>query len=157
MAGGTGDVGFRVLRAIRQAEQQMRQLAPEVQIAPGSVTVCDINPDMLQVGRQKAAAAADLAGEQRMAWQHTREQPCTPGAGCKHFPAPLAVAPSPLAEVSTREAAGPPGQQEARQVLLPWSLQDVLHVASLASAAHAHAMLLNSSDMQMLPAQAIRG
>jgi demethylmenaquinone methyltransferase/2-methoxy-6-polyprenyl-1,4-benzoquinol methylase len=45
MAGGTGDVAFRLARAG----------------GPGTrVTVCDINPDMLEVGRQRAVAR-DLA------------------------------------------------------------------------------------------------
>ncbi|GLC61073.1 2-hexaprenyl-6-methoxy-1,4-benzoquinone methyltransferase [Pleodorina starrii] len=32
-------------------------------LVPGRVVVCDINPDMLRVGQQKAAAAADLGDE----------------------------------------------------------------------------------------------
>ncbi len=42
IAGGTGDVGFRVLRAGGDGTR---------------VTVCDINADMLAVGRERAAAA----------------------------------------------------------------------------------------------------
>ena len=41
LAGGTGDIAFRVIQAG----------------GPGTrVTVCDINPDMLEVGRERAAA-----------------------------------------------------------------------------------------------------
>lgn len=130
VAGGTGDVAFRVLRAVRAAELEERMAAagrrnhgqqgqgqapfrprPQAQqqqqqqgpgqgaaaaagagaaagsgsgngpqgqgrgpaggvggggggslLAPGRVVVCDINPDMLRVGQQKAAATSDLAG-----------------------------------------------------------------------------------------------
>lgn len=103
VAGGTGDVAFRVLRAIRQAELQNRtpykapssppasssssssrsfneasqqqqpsqsQAQPQDSAqprafapAPGSVVVCDINPQMLEVGRKKAGQSPDLAGD----------------------------------------------------------------------------------------------
>jgi 2-methoxy-6-polyprenyl-1,4-benzoquinol methylase len=78
VAGGTGDVAFRVLRAIRAAErsagvtstsasasagaspqdqqQQRQQHAHAQPQARGHVTVCDINASMLDVGRQKAAS-----------------------------------------------------------------------------------------------------
>jgi hypothetical protein len=98
VAGGTGDVAFRVLRAIRRAEAEARarssappqsspraaggpaspsaspaaSASPSSSSAPppgppprqpaGSVVVCDINPEMLQVGRKKAQEAQDLAG-----------------------------------------------------------------------------------------------
>lgn len=76
VAGGTGDVAFRILRAIRAAELEEQAAAaatagggPPGRQGPGrgSVTVCDINPAMLDVGRKKAAAAPDLAGGLR-AW-----------------------------------------------------------------------------------------
>lgn len=75
VAGGTGDVAFRVLRAIRAAEQQQQQVAsqptqpqapqqppqqqqqqPQSQQrpVPGHVTVFDINAEMLEVGRRRA-------------------------------------------------------------------------------------------------------
>ncbi|GIM02789.1 hypothetical protein Vretimale_7638, partial [Volvox reticuliferus] len=112
VAGGTGDVAFRVLRAIRAAEIEERIAAaaggrtsssgrrppspsttPDINttnsnatstsssgssvggrtaagssialrpLIPGRVVVCDINPDMLRVGQQKAAASSDLAAE----------------------------------------------------------------------------------------------
>lgn len=85
VAGGTGDVAFRVLRAIRAAEQQHQQsdhqpaasqrpvfqahahqqqlqatasLQPSAATAtaPGHVTVCDINANMLEVGKSRAAS-----------------------------------------------------------------------------------------------------
>ena len=43
LAGGTGDIAFRALQA-----------GGELTLA----TVCDINPDMLAVGRERAAASA---------------------------------------------------------------------------------------------------
>ncbi|PNH11322.1 2-methoxy-6-polyprenyl-1,4-benzoquinol methylase, mitochondrial [Tetrabaena socialis] len=125
VAGGTGDVAFRVLRAVRAAEMEEkmaaaasgsgaagaaggpfrpRPSAPPSEggqaaapgeaggaaagpwpgsssggggggaargagsggdggLAAGRVVVCDINPDMLRVGQQKAAGAADLSGD----------------------------------------------------------------------------------------------
>ncbi len=87
MAGGTGDVAFRVLRAIRRQELEdlarPRSSRPGPSASspsssssssgatagasaaapdPGSVVVCDINPKMLEVGRSKAKEAPDLAG-----------------------------------------------------------------------------------------------
>lgn len=85
VAGGTGDVAFRVLTAIRAAEQQQQQsdhqpaasqrpvfqahthqhqlqatasLQPAAATAstPGHVTVCDINASMLEVGKSRAAS-----------------------------------------------------------------------------------------------------
>ncbi|CAL5227543.1 g10532 [Coccomyxa viridis] len=55
VAGGTGDVAFRVLRAMQssQAQQQETSSSPE-QIALGHVHLCDINPGMLQEGFRKA-------------------------------------------------------------------------------------------------------
>ncbi|KAG2496051.1 hypothetical protein HYH03_005970 [Edaphochlamys debaryana] len=110
VAGGTGDVAFRVLRAVRAAEVEERMAAaragrtsaggrprppadaagpgpgsaaaagatPRAEgaagasrpgaaaaspLVPGRVVVCDINPDMLREGKQKAAATSDLAGD----------------------------------------------------------------------------------------------
>jgi 2-methoxy-6-polyprenyl-1,4-benzoquinol methylase len=74
VAGGTGDVAFRVLRAIHAAEaqqqqqqqqQQSQQAQPQQpsqqqqqqqqqQPVPGHVTVFDINAEMLAVGKRRA-------------------------------------------------------------------------------------------------------
>ena len=78
VAGGTGDVAFRVLRAIRQAELegQARPSSssaagkPSTPPAPGSVVVCDINPQMLAEGKKKAQQAADLSG---LGWGNARQ------------------------------------------------------------------------------------
>ncbi len=55
VAGGTGDVAFRVLGAMGedQARQQEESDAPNP-VPLGQVHVCDINPDMLQAGQRKA-------------------------------------------------------------------------------------------------------
>lgn len=55
VAGGTGDVAFRVLREMRedQLRQQERSDSPSL-VQLGQVHVCDINPDMLQEGKRKA-------------------------------------------------------------------------------------------------------
>ena len=57
VAGGRGDIAFSVLEQIMQlAERQQEQDTTSLTPA-GSVTVCDINPDMLSEGRKKAHAA----------------------------------------------------------------------------------------------------
>ena len=67
VAGGTGDVAFRVLRAIRDAEKlrdaasRLDPIAASSATTPampavGSVVVCDINAAMLKEGERKAAA-----------------------------------------------------------------------------------------------------
>ncbi|CAD7697028.1 unnamed protein product [Ostreobium quekettii] len=51
VAGGTGDVAFRVLDAIRAAEaRRARSVAVK-----GSVVVCDLTPEMLEAGKRRAA------------------------------------------------------------------------------------------------------
>ncbi|KAK9813099.1 hypothetical protein WJX72_009000 [[Myrmecia] bisecta] len=67
VAGGTGDIAFRVLEAIRRAETDVQQQSGEPHPSPGVVTVCDINPAMLEEGKKKAIAAKyDLQG---LRWQ----------------------------------------------------------------------------------------
>ena len=56
-------MAFRVLRAIRQAELEGRA-RPGTSAQPkdpGSVVVCDINPQMLEEGKKKAQQASDLS------------------------------------------------------------------------------------------------
>ena len=53
VAGGTGDVAFRVLRAIRAAEATR---GPSAATRPGSVVIADINAAMLLEGRKRAAS-----------------------------------------------------------------------------------------------------
>eukprot|EP00887_Chlorella_sp_A99_P001236 scaffold14.g1236.t1 len=74
VAGGTGDVAFRVLDAIRDAARSSagRPLSAAAAAAdggaavaagPGHVTVCDINAAMLAEGQKKAAARGIGAAE----------------------------------------------------------------------------------------------
>lgn len=56
VAGGTGDVAFRVLDQIIQQEEDHERHLQSI-VPAGSVTVCDINPEMLAEGRKKAQAA----------------------------------------------------------------------------------------------------
>lgn len=66
VAGGTGDIAFRVLDAIRAAERKKTSRSsfastpfatenPE-NVSRGTVFVCDINSSMLQEGQRKASA-----------------------------------------------------------------------------------------------------
>ncbi len=50
VAGGTGDIAFRLLKRAEQREKNI------------SVTVCDINPDMLQEGRARALDRGIIRG-----------------------------------------------------------------------------------------------
>lgn len=57
VAGGTGDVAFRILKAIRTAESlepMRRGHLPRKQSSPGQVTLCDINESMLNVAKRKS-------------------------------------------------------------------------------------------------------
>jgi ubiquinone/menaquinone biosynthesis methyltransferase len=62
VAGGTGDVAFRVAaaaRAARAAAAAMGAYAPAAPpLPPARVVVCDINPEMLAEGRKRAGGAA---------------------------------------------------------------------------------------------------
>eukprot|EP00958_Prasinococcus_capsulatus_P017145 scaffold1929_cov376-Prasinococcus_capsulatus_cf.AAC.11 len=53
VAGGTGDIAFRVLDAAMDATHSNKPLSEE-EPTPPSVTVFDINPQMLAVGKSKA-------------------------------------------------------------------------------------------------------
>lgn len=53
VAGGTGDVAFRVLRGIRDSEARITSTGTK---CLGSVVVCDINTAMLKEGERKAAS-----------------------------------------------------------------------------------------------------
>ena len=58
VAGGTGDVAFRVLDSLRRAEAVRRACGrPDPPQGPGCVVVADINPAMLAEGRKRADAA----------------------------------------------------------------------------------------------------
>jgi hypothetical protein len=64
VAGGTGDVAFRVLAALRR-EERLARLAgrPEPPDGAGTVLVADINPSMLAEGRKRADAAGYRSAE----------------------------------------------------------------------------------------------
>ena len=84
VAGGTGDVAFRVLRGMAAAAARDQADAEPVQDGaserrPGGVTVCDINPAMLEEGRRRAASEGH--GERR-------EPTCT---GYRAAPVPLGM------------------------------------------------------------------
>ena len=53
VAGGTGDVAFRILKAVRQAEIEGRARTglsnTSLKTPPGSVVVCDINPQVREI------------------------------------------------------------------------------------------------------------
>jgi hypothetical protein len=58
----TGDVAFRVVDAIQKAEQRVRgsALADADEEDLTRVYVCDINPSMLEIGKQRAKKRGDL-------------------------------------------------------------------------------------------------
>ena len=62
VAGGTGDIGFRSLSALRAAgpARDSSFHAPNVGPKPGRIIICDINSHML-VERKRRAAHLDLA------------------------------------------------------------------------------------------------
>ena len=64
VAGGTGDVAFRVLAALRR-EERLARLAgsPAPPGGLGSVLVSDINPAMLAEGRKRADAAGYVSAD----------------------------------------------------------------------------------------------
>jgi len=55
VAGGTGDVAFRVLKEIRKAEQDYVVQHNKESEKKGTVCVCDINPAMLEEGKKKVS------------------------------------------------------------------------------------------------------
>lgn len=105
VAGGTGDVAFRVLRAIQAAEQQQQPAttatAAHTQPQPqqpqqqsqmpqpppvsqqqqqlGHVTVFDINAEMLKVGQQRAQEQ----GECVSSWHGNGSQACSWVVACR--------------------------------------------------------------------------
>lgn len=64
VAGGTGDVAFRVLRAIRAAEARAASPPPQ----PGHVIVFDINAEMLREGQRRAGGAVPGGDVSGLSW-----------------------------------------------------------------------------------------
>lgn len=58
----TGDVAFRVVEAIKKAEQRIRgsTLADADEEDRTRVYVCDINPNMLEIGKKRAKERGEL-------------------------------------------------------------------------------------------------
>ncbi|CAI9103314.1 OLC1v1001775C1 [Oldenlandia corymbosa var. corymbosa] len=55
VAGGTGDVAFRILDSINSEKRQALQDSPEDSLLEETqIYVCDINPNMLNVGKKRA-------------------------------------------------------------------------------------------------------
>ncbi|XP_061340089.1 2-methoxy-6-polyprenyl-1,4-benzoquinol methylase, mitochondrial [Gastrolobium bilobum] len=55
VAGGTGDVAFRILENINRVKQRgLRDVFEDTLEAETQIYVCDINPNMLNVGKQRA-------------------------------------------------------------------------------------------------------
>jgi 2-methoxy-6-polyprenyl-1,4-benzoquinol methylase len=67
VAGGTGDVAFRVLDELRRAENAQRACGrPPPPSGSGIVLVSDINPAMLAEGRKRADAAGRASLERAL-------------------------------------------------------------------------------------------
>jgi len=55
VAGGTGDIGFGVMGLVQQNAQHPKYRVVKPELLPSSaVTICDINPAMLAVGKERA-------------------------------------------------------------------------------------------------------
>ena len=63
VAGGTGDIAFGILEALRTANLNSSALEPFPEADKSRVIVCDINPSMLQVGRRRAEERGFLGKE----------------------------------------------------------------------------------------------
>ncbi|WZY75655.1 hypothetical protein YC2023_022039 [Brassica napus] len=55
VAGGTGDVAFRIFDAVNSVKRRALQNVDEASLEETQIYVCDINPNMLNVGKQRAA------------------------------------------------------------------------------------------------------
>jgi 2-methoxy-6-polyprenyl-1,4-benzoquinol methylase len=68
VAGGTGDVAFRVLKEIRKAEDQYVMEHNREFPHTGTVCVCDINPAMLKEGKKKVADLNVPKASEGLSW-----------------------------------------------------------------------------------------
>ncbi|KAF8086404.1 hypothetical protein N665_0627s0015 [Sinapis alba] len=55
VAGGTGDVAFRIFDSINSVKRRALRKVDEASLEETQIFVCDINPNMLNVGKQRAA------------------------------------------------------------------------------------------------------
>ena len=62
VAGGTGDIAFRILDRANARLQHDAKSRDEGHADPAQVTVCDINQEMLKVGRARALDAGRVSG-----------------------------------------------------------------------------------------------
>lgn len=68
VAGGTGDVAFRVLKSINKMKRRGLHDEYENNLQNGTeIFVCDINPNMLNVGKKRAMERG-LEGEKSLIW-----------------------------------------------------------------------------------------
>lgn len=68
VAGGTGDVAFRILETINSVKRRAMQDVLEENLQEETqIFVCDINPDMLNVGK-KRALERDLGEDKSLIW-----------------------------------------------------------------------------------------
>jgi len=76
VAGGTGDISFRIFDLLKTHVPSLPDFTPGG-TPPATVTVCDINPDMLRVGEQRAIAQFGVDAVEMMS---DRENGATPPA-----------------------------------------------------------------------------
>lgn len=68
VAGGTGDVAFRILESINSVKRRALQDSPEDNLLEETqIYVCDINPNMLNVGKKRAQERG-LAEDRALVW-----------------------------------------------------------------------------------------
>ena len=70
VAGGTGDIAFRISRAMKEARQGEPAPADEFDDAESRIVISDINDAMLEEGRRRAAELPELSapGAPRLEW-----------------------------------------------------------------------------------------
>ncbi|XP_018513371.1 2-methoxy-6-polyprenyl-1,4-benzoquinol methylase, mitochondrial isoform X2 [Brassica rapa] len=67
VAGGTGDVAFRIFDAVNSVKRRALRKVDEASIEETQIYVCDINPNMLNVGKQRAAERG-LSDNRSLVW-----------------------------------------------------------------------------------------
>ncbi|KAL3825576.1 hypothetical protein ACJIZ3_021605 [Penstemon smallii] len=68
VAGGTGDVAFRILDSINSVgKRAMRDIQDDNRLDETQIFVCDINPNMLNVGKKRAQERG-LGGDKSLIW-----------------------------------------------------------------------------------------
>ncbi|CAN7032426.1 unnamed protein product [Brassica oleracea var. botrytis] len=67
VAGGTGDVAFRIFDAVNSVKRRALRKVDEDSLEETQIYVCDINPNMLNVGKQRAAERG-LGDNKSLVW-----------------------------------------------------------------------------------------